>query len=353
MRAKQRASYDELDYEAKRRYCALGVFETDFGVGAAAAVSGLAEPGQDVREWMSILKSEPASDEDKARQAEARKRLEARAKERLDQTRALLEGLCGRSLIAKVPEDRYRLDGAQRDFARGELRTADAEEAAYHREAAYLLGYVQQHRQDKNALDVEWRNVEGVLEWLEGREANKDRRTLMAFVQALAFPGFLDRRGHGQEAIRWGDAAAGAASRLGDYAAAAGFSCNVGTICRNAGDHTEARKRYEESLRAYRRLGDDRNTAMLLYNLGALAHAQGAHDEARRLCEESLEIKRSLGDQAGIAAMLHHLGVIAHRQGKRDEARRRYEESLEIKRKLGDQAGIATTLGQMERLAEA
>ena len=232
--------------------------------------------------------------------------------------------------------ERYRLHDPLRGFAREELRVTGEEEAARKREAGYLLGYVQQHKQDQNALEVEWRNVEDALEWLEGREDNKDRRMLVAFVGALAFPGFLDRRGHGEEAIRWGDAAVGAASMMGDEAAVAGFSCNVGTILRNTGNHTEARQRYEGALRAYRQLGDDHNVAQLLYNLGALAHAQGAHDEARRLCKQSLEIKRSLGDQAGVAAMLHSLAVIAQKQGRRDEARRLHEESLAIKPKLAD-----------------
>ena len=335
VRAILRASYDELSEEDKRRYCALSVFEADFSVGAASAVSGLAEPGQDVREWMSILQSEAASVEAKARQARAREALEARARERLDQARAMLERFRGLSLLTRGSEERYRLHDQLRDFAREELRSVGEEEAARKREAAYLLGYVQQHAQDHDALEVEWRNVEDVLEWLEGRETNKDRQTLMAFVEALAFPGFLDVRGYWQEAIRWGNAAAEAARARGDEAAVAGFSSNVGTIYRNRGNCPEARKRYEGSLRVYRQLGDDYSVAMLLYNLGALAFAQGAHDEARRRCQESLEIKRKLGDETGVAAMLHYLGVIAQKQGQRDEARRLYEESLEIKRKLG------------------
>ena len=332
MRTSLWASYDELNEEEKRRYCALSVFATNFSVGAASAVSGLAEPGQDVREWMRVLQSEGASLEAKAR---AREALVACAKERLDQARAMVEGFCGLSLLTRVSEERYRLHDQLRDSAREELRAVGGEEAARVREAAYLLGYVQQHAQDHDALEVEWRNVEDVLEWLEGRGENKDRQTLMAFVEALAFPGFLDLRGYWQEAIRWGDAAAEAARARGDEAAEAGFSCNVGTIYRNRGNCPEARERYEGSLRVYRQLGDDYSVAMLLYNLGALAHSQGAHEEARRLCEESLEIKRKLDDQEGVAAMLHSLAVIAQKQGQRDEARRLYEESLEIKRKLG------------------
>lgn len=140
VRASLRVSYDELDEEDKRRYRALGVFETGFGVGAATAVSGLMDAGQDVLAWMEVLQSEAASPEDEARQARAREALDACRRERLDQSRAMLEGFCGLSLLTSVSQERHKLHDLLREFAREELCAAGEEEAVRARQVGYFLG---------------------------------------------------------------------------------------------------------------------------------------------------------------------------------------------------------------------
>jgi len=344
VRASLRVSNDELDKVEQGRYRALGAFEADFSVEACAAVwPAIPASGQpQERRWT-----------DRAR-AWLRRVLGAgnRGLERLPvrETRQVLERLCRLSLLTCVSEDRYKLHDLLRDFAREELAKAGEEEAVREQQVAYFLGYVRQHKQEYDALEVEWRNVQGVLEWLEGRESSRHRRALMGMHDALEE--FLDTRGYWRQAIRWGDAAAEAARAVGDESAVARFSGNVGTMHYLMGDYAEARRRHEAALEAYRQMGEERNVAVALDHLGVLARLEGEYGEARRLHEESLEMARRLGDPSGIAGTLHELGLLAQAQGDYAEARRLYEESLEMQRQLGDPSRIARLVGQLGVLAQ-
>ncbi len=125
----------------------------------------------------------------------------------------------------------------------------------------------------------------------------------------------------------------------------------AGRLALLLGKTSEARTRFEDSLRMSRELACGSGIASSLNELGVLATDQGDFAEARKLLGESVAIRKELGDRCGVANTLMNLGVVARKQGDHDQARSLFEESLAIRRNLGDRRGIAMVLANLGNVA--
>ena len=140
----------------------------------------------------------------------------------------------------------------------------------------------------------------------------------------------------------------------------------LGDWSRHAGDLTQAKQYFDESLRMYRSLHGDRDhpdalgIAATLNALGNLSRHAGDLKQAKKYFNESLRMNRSLHgdrDHPDIAATLHALGDLSRRAGDLKQAKKYLEETLRMYRSLHgdrDHHDVAVTLhalGNVSQLA--
>ena len=138
---------------------------------------------------------------------------------------------------------------------------------------------------------------------------------------------------------------------LGDKSSVSRSLHQLGNLAYFTGDLTEARRLYQESLKISQDLGDKSSVSMSLHNLGNLAYVTGDLSGARHLYQESMKIFQDLGDKSSVSTSLHNLGMLAQDMGDLTEARRLYQESLKIFHDLRDKSGISNSLGELGNLA--
>jgi len=324
-------SYKLLSPDGQSALLALALFVPSASRQALGVVAGFGQPGNWFQRLIGRLRP------GKTPAARLQQALEELA------TLALLE-----------PRDvRLGLLRLTRELALARLEKEGRGKELRERFILYFLAYAQAHpevtKKDLDALDEERENLLAALDYAYAAE---NWPSVMSITDAIAFPGLLDIRGYWDEAIKWGERAAEAASQANLPISAAVFSGDVGVIRDQRGDYVEAQQAFGKALLFFQEDGDERNVAVALHNLGTIAQEQGDYLQARDLYNQSLEIDKQLGNQAGIAKSLHQLGRIAELQGHYQEAKDLYNQSLEIKRNLGDQAGIAKSLGQLGLIAQ-
>ncbi|MGV8174071.1 MAG: tetratricopeptide repeat protein, partial [Methanothrix sp.] len=127
---------------------------------------------------------------------------------------------------------------------------------------------------------------------------------------------------------------------------------SLGNVRYLLGEHNEARRLYQESLKTSHDIGHRRGVSSSLHQLGMLAQDTGDLAEARRLYQESLKISQDLRDKSSVSNSLHQLGTLAQDTGDLAEARRLYQESLKISQDLGDKSGVSKSLRELGTLAK-
>jgi len=224
-------------------------------------------------------------------------------------------------LDTAIEVDRLGIVALTRRLTEAQLKRDERTEGLKERFLAYFLAYAEAHpevtKEDLDALDGERENLLAALDYAYAAE---EWHSVMAILEAIAFPGLLYTRGYWDDALRWGERALEAARKAHDEATIARFAHNLANIYVGRGKYDEAKTLYNESLEIKRNLGDQVGIAFSLFQLGMLARLQGHYQEAKELLNQSLEIKRRLGDQAGIVKSLHGLGMIAEAQGYSQEA---------------------------------
>ena len=122
------------------------------------------------------------------------------------------------------------------------------------------------------------------------------------------------------------------------------------------GEYSEARKRYQQSLRSCEScLGREHSrTATIVYNLAVLAYAMGDYPEAERLHVRAIAIWSSrLGpSHSYVARGLDARAEVAAARGQPEEARRLYTSALRMRRRTAeDHPDVAWTLTNLARLS--
>jgi predicted ATPase/DNA-binding SARP family transcriptional activator len=263
-----------------------------------------------------------------------------------------LATLTAKSLLRRLPSDRYDMHEAVRQYAEWQLREAGELEQTRDRHLLYMLALAEaaepelvgpEQKSWLNRLDAEHDNMRAALQWaLAGAEPQPVLRLSGALMRFWAV------RGHLSEGRRWmeqilahrGYSAAPVPLRLKGLNAA-------GMLTRLQGDYAQSKALLEGCLELARENGETRWVAIALNALGLVARRQGDPDKAARLYEESLVLARQVGDRLGTVNALANLAGVVNAQGDRERARGLYEESLAYSREAGDRLGIAADLNNL------
>ena len=236
----------------------------------------------------------------------------------------LLAELVAKSLVlvdATGERYRYRMLATIRQYAERALAGGGEEPATCAAHAEFYLRVADQARAGLGGT--------GQLSSLEVFEAEHDnmravlRRTLGlpgdvaagARMATLLWP-FWYRRGYYQEARSWLELAATAAlSNPVATPVRAAVLAGAGALAFLQCDYVVAAERLSKARTLYEEEGDLVGLAGTVQRLGSIAREEGRYSDARKLHSESLAIWAELGDAAGVAASQDFLGFAAWLSG--------------------------------------
>jgi predicted ATPase/DNA-binding SARP family transcriptional activator len=256
-----------------------------------------------------------------------------------------LSALAARSVIGRG-DGRFAMLATTREFALDGLLASEQADRVRTRHAEhYLVLAVDVDRGLRGggdqvallrSLEVENDNLRAALDWLAGRDHERELRLAGALASYWAL------RGHGDEGLGRLERALSrdAGATLERAKALVGGS----TLAWDRGDYTRSRAWALESLAIYRAAGDGSGMVRALMNIGFVGSQVGGVDEARVAYEECLAIARDSGAPRDVVLALGGLTDLALASGDLAEARRRGEESLAIAREIGDHEGGAVAL---------
>jgi YD repeat-containing protein len=127
---------------------------------------------------------------------------------------------------------------------------------------------------------------------------------------------------------------------------------SLGTAYRSIGEHHEALRLYEETLRLARGCGWSESEATTLGNLGIVCRKLGRLPEAARHLDDALVIDRRIGRAAGEANNLGNLAAVYHEMGRLHDSAECHAAALALNRAMGSLHGEAlalTGLGEVWR----
>jgi tetratricopeptide (TPR) repeat protein/transcriptional regulator with XRE-family HTH domain len=195
--------------------------------------------------------------------------------------------------------------------------------------------------------------------WLEAERANLHAavhaaaaRPVHATLIPAAMAGFLEVRGHWDQALALHQAALDAARRAGDRPGQARALMLQATMHIMTDDDPAAAAALRQALRLYRDLGDRAGQAAALCDLGMVHRGTGDCRSAASYDEQALDLFRDLGHRPGQAAALRELGNVQDMTGDYPAAVAYQRQALEIYRDLGHQYGqveVLLHLGGIQR----
>jgi tetratricopeptide (TPR) repeat protein len=294
-----------------------------------------------------------------------------------------LDVLTDRGLLESSGPERYTLHQTICDYAG--LDCTDQTVCGHL--CAYFVHYVEIHKKDYAALDLEITNIVTALqiasdqgmtkvvlgtnalyEFLEARGLyelakrllSKAARIARGSCSALDLATVL--RNLGRVAIKQGDYARAEthlqeglalAREIGHLETLAALLFNLGAVADHRGDYAQAEAWYEEGLKLAREIGDLARVAWLLNNLGGMTIFQGNYERAEALCREGLGIARTDEHRYReiIVALLTNLGLAAKKQGDYPRAQALYQEGLALAREIGHRERVLSLLCNLGSMA--
>ena len=271
-----------------------------------------------------------------------------------------LDTLVGRSLVLyDAKDERFRLHDLMRDLARDGWSDEEAYGAAGRHAEHYL-------KVAGEAGSTYLRDAEGVIEglrlfdrerghietgqaWAAKHAESDDRAATMAEEYPLIgiVGNILNLRLHAREQIRWLEASAEAARKLGNKDREGMALGNLGTAYTDLGETRRAIEYYEQRLPIARETGDRRGEGNALNNLGVAYRQLGEPRRAIESYEQHLAITRETGDRRGEGAALGNLGIAYAALGETQRAIESYEQVLAITRETGDRRSEGQALGNL------
>lgn len=132
----------------------------------------------------------------------------------------------------------------------------------------------------------------------------------------------------------------------------ASLSSDLGSVLGQQGKYAQAKKEYEQALRAFTTLQDAYNAAVMQRRLGNLALRQEDYAEARTHLQQALKQFEDLGEPAEQAMDWYNLGHVALQTRDLSEAERCLRESLILQERLGNVAGAANCCNVLAAVAK-
>lgn len=161
------------------------------------------------------------------------------------------------------------------------------------------------------------------------------------------------RRGHYEDAQKYGQAALAFAREIDDKSQVAASFDNLATTAWHLGQYQQAQGYWEQSLVLHRAINDKRGIASSLNALGVAATIHGDYELAKQNWRQALTINREIDDLRGVSDCLSNLGALAFEQGAYQEALDYHQQSLEYRQKMGNRNGIATSFINLGNVAYA
>lgn len=323
-------SYSALDDQARRVFRLLGTIRgQDLDLRAAASLAG--EPLRGVRATLETLTQVH-----------------------------LLDRHAGRyemhDLVRAYAAERAEDEDSRDDLHAGIGRLLDF----YLHTGLAASQYLDQHR-GSLALDPPWPGAERLvignypqaMEWFDAEHGN-----LVAAVDQAGTEGFdghvwrlawtlndyFHRRGYWDEIVATQEKALDAATRAGDYAAAAMAHWLAGRAEARVHHFGSAVGHQNRALILWEKLGNHVGQAQAHLGLGQAAEEEGRNAHAIRHAEHALRLYRAESHLAGQARSLNGLAWNHGLLGHYDTAIPLAEESLALHRQLGNRHGEADTL---------
>jgi tetratricopeptide (TPR) repeat protein len=170
-------------------------------------------------------------------------------------------------------------------------------------------------------------------------------------VRALNTAGFLQGLlGETTPARRLLEEAIAILRKSNDQASLAWSLQFLGLVLTSEGEYDLADEALQEGLEITRKLGG-LYANNFLHFLGDIDLQKGDHTRAKKIYEESASILRAFGSKSFLAYPLRRLGYLALDQNDIPKAWEYFEESLILNREIGDKRALAACLTAMAALA--
>ena len=269
-----------------------------------------------------------------------------------------LDVLVGRSLVLyNTTDGRFRLHDLMRDLAREGLDYEDAYGAAQRHAGHYLTvagraddtyesggeGVLEGLR----LFDRERVHIEAGQAWAAEHATSDDRAAGLTQDYPLVASYVVDLRQHPRELIRWLEASAQAARKLGNKGDEGMALGNLGNRYLDLGETRRAIEHYEQHLAIARETGDRRGEGNALGNLGNAYADLGEPRRAIESYEQVLTIAGETGDRRGEGNALWNMSLALDKLGERAKAIEHARDALAIYEQIEDPYA-ATVRRQLE-----
>ena len=266
-----------------------------------------------------------------------------------------LDTLVGRSLVIYDPDqERFRLHDLMRELAEAGWEQDNARHAHRRHAAHYLAVAGRAHdtylKGGEGVLtglrlfDQERVQIEAGQAWAAGHAAEDDEAAVLAQDYPLRAALVCELRVHPRERIRWLEASAEAARKLGNRGDEGMAAGNLGLAYADLGETRRAIEYYEQRLEIARETEDRRGEGNALNNLGIANRNLGEPRRAIEYYEQVIAITRDTGDRRGEGMASGNLGLAYAALGETRRAIEYYEQHLEIARETGDRRGEGNAL---------
>ncbi len=271
----------------------------------------------------------------------------------------VLNGLIHKSLLQRLPNQRYQIHELLRQFAEERLAERPLDEVAIKdRYSCYYLTFLKERtlglqsaQQPVLLNEIEqslanirhswlWAAEQGNFELIDGaldglydyyQTRSQQTAGIEIFTQAIHLLAPKTTESKAQRLL----------SRL---------QARQGALCWGFAQYPQARSLLQASLAVARHEQDKKEMAFCLEFLGRTAHQEGDLASIKFL-EESLALSRLLDDQLAIATTLHTLAMVFDTVSERQRARQAAEQSLAISRQLAHPHRIALVFHRLGSIA--
>ena len=269
-----------------------------------------------------------------------------------------LDTLVGRSLVMyDDDQERFRLHDLMRELAEEDW-DEDVAYRARRRHAAHYLDVAVRAEgtyleggegvlAGLRLFDQERVQIEAGQAWAAGHAAADDEAAVLAQDYPLRAFSVLNLRRHPRERIRWLEASAEVARKLGNRDREGVALGNLGIAYRHLGESKRAIEYFAQHLAIVRETGARRGEANALGNLANAYQQLGEPKRASEYYEQHLVIARETGDRRGEGRTLVNLGNAYGQLGEPKRAIEYFGQHLAIARETGDRRGEGIALGNL------
>ena len=263
----------------------------------------------------------------------------------------ILDTLLAWAFLESPAEDRYSMHPIIRSYAGSQMKS----KAVDSRMVDFYLQYIDAHRSEYRAFEVEIKNIATAL---DRAYLQKMRPQLVQGVNSLYW--YFDTRGlyptarlHLVRALKF-------AKFLSDPTARVRTRHHLGQIDAKLGKYTFAKRHFQLALKNARQMKAEGEISALLNGLGNVQDKLGEPDDAEKSLKEALGIARAIDDRARIASILTALGGIESNRSNYKQAEQYLAEGLRLARELDNQelasslqATLGTVKGRQSQLPQA